>query len=91
MELWLILAAVVAVFWAAKKVLSKKEVKPPEPPTTTVYMLGCNGRCGYFIPDFEAGDRMVYCQYQKKTVKQGSDCPFKDDHPDLVRKGSFDI
>lgn len=90
MELWLIIAITVGVCWIVKNIFFKEEEKPPEPPTTTVYTLGCNGRCGYFIPDYEAGDRMVYCRYQNKTIKQGSNCPFKDDHPEQVRKGSFD-
>lgn len=90
MELLLLIIIVAAIVSFIKYLINNaKDSKPIEPPSTNIYVLGCNGDCGYFIPDFEAGDRMVYCKYQKKTVRQGSKCPFLST-PDVLRKGSFD-
>lgn len=90
MEFWLLVIIVAAIVCVIKNLMHKtKDNKPVEPPSTNIYVLGCNGDCGYFIPDFDAGDRMVYCKYQQKTVRQGSKCPFIN-CPDLLRKGSFD-
>lgn len=83
-----IVIVVVAYLYIRKKKDEQPNYESPKPPTKDVYMLGCNWDCGYFVPDLEAGNGMVYCKYQGKTVRRGSDCPFKDAHRDQLREGT---
>ena len=90
----------IIVFFVIKALCSKKEEDktPPSPPTEDVYILGCNGDCGYFIPKFhknangeyDVDKKMCYCKYLNQSVRRGGPCAFAKDHPDKLGKSLFD-
>lgn len=92
---WILLIIIVAIL-ILKSILSEDEKKksPPSPPTDDVYILGCCGtvNCGYWSPEFAKGSdgqivmnaEKCYCAYKKEWVKEFSQCPFAQEHPDLL-------
>lgn len=74
-----------------------KQSKSSEPPTFDVVIMGCDCDCGYATPEFRKdangnyeGTNMVYCAYQKKSVRKGSKCPYAEDYPDRLGKSVFE-
>ncbi len=95
----IIVAAIAAYFLLfSGKSKCRRSSKPPTPPTYDVIMIGCNCDCGYATPEFKesangdyGGTNMVYCAYQKRTVRRGSKCPYAVDYPDKLGKSDFDF
>ena len=94
----IIVVAIVAYFFLfSDKSNSSKKAEPPTPPTFDAVIIGCNCDCGYATPEFKKnangdydGTNMIYCAYQKKSVRRGSKCPYAEDYPDKLGKSVFE-
>lgn len=95
---WIILIIIVGIIYVLYNVLKNGEKQEsPMPPNEDVTILGCNGDCGYWSPEFytksdgtlEMNAKKCYCAYKKQWVKEFSECPFAKEHPELLRPSVF--
>ena len=100
--MWAFIIIIVIAIVAYSLLFSDKNKKskssePPTPPTFDAVIIGCNCDCGYATPEFKKnahgdydGTNMIYCAYQKKSVRRGSKCPYAEDYPDKLGKSVFE-
>lgn len=100
--MWVFIIIIVIAIVAYSLLFSDKNKKskssePPTPPTFDAVIIGCNCDCGYATPEFKKnangdydGTNMIYCAYQKKSVRRGSKCPYAEDYPDKLGKSVFE-
>ncbi len=100
--MWAFIIIIVIAIAAYSLLFSDKNKKskssePPTPPTFDAVIIGCNCDCGYATPEFKKnangdydGTNMIYCAYQKKSVRRGSKCPYAEDYPDKLGKSVFE-
>lgn len=96
----IIVLVIIVLIVRSRSEEAERASTPPSPPSDDVWVLGCQGPgvdCGYGSFDIYKDSRgelclnnkVIYCKYQGKTVRAGSQCPFAKEHPDLLTKGCF--